>query len=118
MTPRSAALPTLALALALTLLPGAAALAQAPERPGDVGRGGQIAQERCASCHVVAPGQAAPANAAPPNLVDLAREEDGNNLKILEALEEAQHPAIPGGALQRQDLRDVVAYIRTLESAP
>jgi mono/diheme cytochrome c family protein len=115
MTPRSAALPTLALSLAL---PVAAALAQAPERPGDAGRGGQIAQERCASCHVVAPGQPTPANAAPPNFADLAKEEDGNDLKILEALEEARHPAIPGGALQRQDLRDVVAYIRTLDTAP
>jgi mono/diheme cytochrome c family protein len=104
--------PALLLSALATLWLPAAALAQQPEQAGDPARGHQVAQQACADCHQIGNGEGKQqANA--PSFQEIAKGADKNNLELIGALESGKHPKI-SQPLQRQQMRDVVAYIRQL----
>ena len=110
--------------VAMLALP-AVVLAQTNEQLGDPARGQTIAQQSCSGCHAIGrEGTASPvANATP--FLTLAEQTDANNLELLAMLdnlelldrpERPKHPLVPG--VDRQQMRDVVSYIRSLIVPP
>lgn len=93
---------------ALAALAPAAAYA-AP--PADAAHGGSIAQRWCAACHLVAPDQKrASADVAP--FAEVARTK--TNAQIADFLTDP-HPKMPDLHLNRQEIADLVAYVRSLD---
>jgi len=92
------------------LLPISFAPAWAAGRP-ELGR--QLAERWCASCHVVGPGQKE-ASADVPPFASIARRGDLSE-SILAAFLSTPHPPMPNLSLSRQDVSDVLAYIRSLQ---
>ncbi|WP_262266377.1 c-type cytochrome [Microvirga yunnanensis] len=99
-------LPDLAGALVLTLLSGPAWSAGNPER------GRQLADRWCASCHLVGPEQRE-ASADVPSFASVARRDDLSEA-LLAAFLTNPHPPMPNMSLTRQEIADVLAYIRGL----
>ena len=76
----------------------------------DAAHGEQIARRWCASCHLVAPDQKkASADVAP--FATLAK--DKTNAQLADFLTDP-HPKMPDLKLSRDEIGDLVAYIRTL----
>jgi cytochrome c2 len=77
-------------------------------------RSGQIIAERwCASCHLVAQDQVRAIDGVP-TFAEVARREDVT-ADGLRAFLSSPHPQMPDMALTRDEIRDLVAYIKTLE---
>ena len=88
---------------------------QSPMRASAAGNpktGLQIAQRWCASCHLVAPEQRA-GSADVPTFQAIARREDLTEA-LLTAFLSSSHPRMPDMALSRQEIADLVAYIRSV----
>jgi cytochrome c len=85
---------------------------------GDPRRGRLIAERDCAACH--APGRAGPSRvAAAPAFRELHKRYDVEDLA--EALAEGivtGHPAMPSKPYPPDDVRDLIAYLHTLEPRP
>ncbi|WP_294536550.1 cytochrome c [uncultured Rhodoblastus sp.] len=96
------------LALALAALAPSAAFAYV-----DAGRGENIARRWCAPCHVAAPDQKS-ASADVPPFLSLARSKTDQELA---AFLTDPHPKMPNLHLSREEIADLVAYIRSLDSA-
>ena len=79
---------------------------------GNPERGRQLAERWCASCHVVGPGQRE-ASADVPTFASIARREDLSE-SFLVAFLTTPHPPMPNMNLSRQEIADVLAYIRSL----
>jgi mono/diheme cytochrome c family protein len=79
---------------------------------GDAERGRQLAERWCASCHLVGPGQRE-ASADVPTFSAIAGREDLPE-SLLAAFLTTPHPPMPNMALSRQEIADVLAYIRSL----
>jgi cytochrome c len=82
---------------------------------GDPMRGRLLAERDCAVCHATGPSDHSPLAAAPP-FRELHRRYDVENLA--EALAEGivtGHPAMPSKPYPPDDVRDLIAYLRTLE---
>lgn len=79
---------------------------------GNADRGRQLAERWCASCHLVGPGQRE-ASADVPTFASIARREDLPE-SFLAAFLTTPHPPMPNMNLSRQEIADVLAYIRTL----
>jgi mono/diheme cytochrome c family protein len=93
------------LALALAALAPSAALAFA-----DAGQGENIAKRWCAPCHLAAPDQQrASADVAP--FTTVARSKTDQQLA---AFLTDPHPKMPNLQLSREEIADLVAYIRSL----
>jgi mono/diheme cytochrome c family protein len=99
----------------------ALALAQQEEHAGDPARGQQVAQQSCSACHAIGRDEIASPVANATAFRALADQTNANNLELLAKLdnlellnrpEGGKHPPIPG--VDRQLLRDVIAYIRSL----
>ncbi len=103
-------LATIALAAAAS-----AAMAQSTLGPGlgDAGRGRLIATTWCASCHLVAPGQARVSTDVP-SFASMAQRLP-TDVDVLAAFVANPHPPMPNLSLSRQDIRDVLTYIATLK---
>jgi len=99
-------IPVLASVVVLTLVAGSALSAGNPEQ------GRRLAERWCASCHVVGPGQQQ-ALADVPTFASIARREDLSE-SLLAAFLTAPHPPMPNLSLSRQEIADVLAYIRSL----
>ena len=95
----------LGLGLALVALAPAYAFAAA-----DASDGEQIARRWCAACHIVAPDQKR-ANADVAPFADVARHK--TDAQIADFLTDP-HPKMPDMSLTRQEIADLVAYIRSL----
>ncbi len=94
--------------LALAALLPCAAFA-AP--PADAAHGESIARRWCAACHLVAPDQKrASADVAP--FAEVARTK--TNAQIADFLTDP-HPKMPDLHLSRQEIADLVAYVRSLD---
>ena len=85
----------------------------AASRPGDPEAGRQLAEQWCSTCHAVATGDTAAdvgpawtAIAADPDLTD----------EHIETFLAAPHGQMEPLSLSRQQIRDLVAYIRSLGS--
>ena len=110
---------TLAAATALAACapgPDVGSAPAAPLRPGDVARGEALARTRCAACHAIGPTGASPMAEAPP-FRDLHTRYPVRFLQ--EALAEGlttAHPAMPQVELQPDQIRDLIAYVESLEA--
>jgi mono/diheme cytochrome c family protein len=96
-----------ALVLALPLLASSDALAY------DAARGGRLAKQWCASCHIVSSDQSSGADAAPP-FSSIANRPDFAEKRTARFLTHS-HPRMPGVHLSRDEARDLSAYIATLK---
>ncbi|WP_292160794.1 cytochrome c [Brevundimonas sp.] len=84
--------------------------------PAAVLRGEALAQQRCAACHAVGPTGASPMAEAPP-FRDLHTRYPVRFLE--EALAEGlttAHPAMPQVELQPDQIRDLIAWLESLEA--
>ena len=105
-------------ALAALLLMAASAAAGQEARPApedELARGRAIAEVHCSRCHAIANEGASPMEGAPP-LRDLQRRYPVDSLA--EALAEGivtGHPSMPEFQLDPGQVRDVIAYLKSLE---
>ena len=78
---------------------------------GDAAVGRAIAERWCASCHLVAQDQRSAADV--PSFQSIARKPDiGESLLV--AFLATSHPRMPDMSLSRQEIADLLAYIRGL----
>ena len=82
-----------------------------PAFANDATNGQRIAERWCASCHVVKSGQAMASADVPPFTAVAAKYSD---VATLTAFLSAPYPRMPAMALSREEISDLVAYIRTL----
>ncbi len=85
--------------------------------PGAVLRGERLAGEYCAACHAVGVGGASPMAEAPPFRT---LHERYPVTFLQEALAEGlvtAHPAMPAVELDPDQIRDLIAYLESLEAA-
>lgn len=102
-----ASLRSICLSLAL-----ASNLATSPVLAADADHGADIAKRWCASCHVVAGGQAA-ASADVPSFMSIARK-PGFSPEGLAFFLLDPHPKMPNFPLSRAEAGDIAAYIGSL----
>jgi mono/diheme cytochrome c family protein len=76
----------------------------------DTGRA--IAERWCSSCHLVGPDQTS-AVADVPSFMSIAQRSD-SELDALEGFLADPHPPMPDMSLTRNEIRDLLAYIRSL----
>lgn len=100
--------------LALLLL--AAPVLAAPPAPADPANGERLSRRWCASCHLVAAGQAT-ASADAPTFEALANAPAKTPQAIADflALTESTHSKMPDMSLSRVEIGDIAAYIATLK---
>jgi len=79
---------------------------------GDAARGAVIAKRWCVNCHVVSADQTT-AKVDVPTFADIARRRPDD--RALSSFLVNPHPPMPDLSLTRQEIDDVVAYIRSLE---
>ncbi len=83
--------------------------ANALENPA---KGKALAEQWCSSCHLVSPDQASAKADAPP-FMTIARRSD-EDLERLAVFLIDPHPKMPNFNLSRQQIADILGYIRTL----
>jgi len=88
-------------------------LSSQPFAAGLASTGKDIALKWCASCHVVTEGQES-ASADVPAFASIA-ERYGEEIGALEAFLADPHPVMPDMSLTRQEIRDLLAYIDSLD---
>ena len=98
---------TAAVVLALS-----AALATAVAAPGDSARGGKLAKQWCASCHIVSSDQSRGADFAP-TFASIAKR-PGFTANYTAQFLTRSHPRMPDVHLTRDEARDLGAYIASL----
>lgn len=88
------------------------------ERPGDPAAGRQVAEQSCRRCHAI--GREGGRSAAPA-LRTIAESEDASHQRLLAIFDNlgllSRHPGAthpPVSNLDRQKMRDVIAYMQTL----
>ena len=79
---------------------------------GDAARGAVIAKRWCVNCHVVSADQTS-AKVDVPTFADIARRRQDD--RALSRFLVDPHPPMPNLNLTRQEIDDVVAYIRSLD---
>jgi len=88
--------------------------ARAQEDIGDPKAGAIVASEICASCHAVSPEQRMSPILEAPRFEDVANT-SGMTAMALFACMTTSHPTMPNIILEPEDLRNVVAYILSLQ---
>jgi mono/diheme cytochrome c family protein len=101
-----------ALTMSLALL-AAPALAQ-PQPAPLVEAGARIAQQWCANCHAIAPGQQPPTGDAAPSFPAIARLTPTTEMSLRVFLQ-TPHVNMPNYQLSRAETDAVVAYILSLK---
>ena len=79
---------------------------------GDAAHGAVIAKRWCVNCHVVSADQTS-AKVDVPTFADIARRQPDD--RALSSFLVKPHPPMPDLSLTRQEIDDVVAYIRSLD---
>ena len=77
----------------------------------DAAKGGQLAQQWCASCHVTGGTPAANLQQGPPSFSTIAHARTADQLR---AFLSHPHGAMPDLSLTRAEIDDLVGYIETL----
>jgi len=77
-----------------------------------VSRGHALAGQLCSGCHVVDPRQGGVVSDGVPTFMSIAGQLDDEAIET--RLLAPSHPAMPEPPLDREQRRDIVAYIRTL----
>ena len=96
-----------------------AALMAAPcgasaQTAGDTAKGHQFAQQICSECHTVEKGQRPSPNGQAPNFETIAKT-PGMTAIALTAVLRTPHRNMPNIIIADDDLRDVVAYVLSLQ---
>ena len=87
------------------------------EPPGDPARGHELAHQFCSSCHLVDLNQRGPVPDGIASFMALAVRPGGETENgLLGSLINPPHPEMPSPPLDRQQMRDVVAYILSLRT--
>ncbi|HEV2154739.1 cytochrome c [Bradyrhizobium sp.] len=94
------------------LLAAASGLAASSAVAADADHGADLAKRWCASCHVVASGQAQ-ASADVPSFASVARRPDFSPERLAFFLLDP-HPKMPNFPLSRTEAGDIAAYIGSL----
>jgi mono/diheme cytochrome c family protein len=89
------------------------ALASPGVAAGDPEAGRALAEQWCASCHLVSPGQTSATTEAPAFASIAQRAPDA--LAALAGYLADPHPPMPNFSLTRQEIRDLLAYIASLK---
>jgi mono/diheme cytochrome c family protein len=101
------------LTLAGTLL--LALSSQAFAQEADIEAGAAYAEQVCAACHAVLPNETiSPLPEAPP--FQSVADTPGMTELALTVWLQSSHPTMPNIVLEQNDLRNVVAYIRSLKT--
>jgi mono/diheme cytochrome c family protein len=87
-------------------------MAVPPAAAADVAKGGIIAKRWCAACHLVAPDQTM-ANSDAPSFTSIAHKKPTS--RALSAFLTDPHPKMPDMNLTRDEIADIVAYIKGLD---
>ena len=77
----------------------------------DATKGSQLAQQWCASCHVISGSRAGNVQEGPPSFPTIARARTADQLR---AFLSHPHGAMPDLSLSRAEIDDLVGYIETL----
>jgi len=101
----------LLLTIVMMLTLGSAALAQ----EADVEAGAAYAEQVCAACHAVLPNEQISPLPQAPTFQSVADTPGMTELALTVWLQ-SSHPTMPNIILKPDDLRNVVAYIRSLET--
>jgi len=88
------------------------AVITAPPVQADVSKGGQLARQWCASCHVIGDSTANTVQQGPPSFRTIAR--SGMNAEQLRSFLTHPHGAMPDLSLTRAEIDDLIGYIETL----
>lgn len=102
------------------LLPYAAAIAalattfSAPVRAADAEHGHQLARQWCASCHLIDNSGTGTTIDMAPSFPSVAADPQKSDEKRLAAWLQTSHPQMPNFDLSRNNIADLVAYIRSL----
>ncbi len=80
---------------------------------GDAANGKRLAEEWCASCHLVSPEQTSATTEAPP--FEEIAERPPEAIETLDTFLQNPHPPMPQLSLTRAEIRDLVAYIESLK---
>ncbi|WFU28870.1 cytochrome c [Bradyrhizobium sp. CB1717] len=94
------------------LLVATSSLSASSALAADAGHGADLAKRWCASCHVVASGQAE-ASADVPSFASVARRAEFSSEKLAFFLLDP-HPKMPNFPLSRSEAGDIAAYIGSL----
>jgi cytochrome c len=78
----------------------------------DAGKGGQLARQWCANCHLIGDERSGPIPQGPPSFRTIAQ--SGLTADQLRAFLSNPHGAMPNLSLTRSEIDDLVAYIGTL----
>jgi len=100
-------------ALAAFLIAVPAGLVQAQDVPARL-KGATLAQQICAECHAVQPGQPRSPNGQAPTFETVAKT-PGMTAIALTVILRTSHRTMPNIILADDDLRNVIAYIMTLK---
>ena len=79
---------------------------------GNAETGGAIAERWCSSCHLVSSDQTSAAADAP-SFMSIAQKSE-SEIDALEGFLADPHPPMPDMSLSRNEIRDLLAYIRSL----
>ncbi len=101
-----------ALALALAV---AAPVQAKPKRDPAVVRGHEVARQACAACHAVDPGKSSPVPKAPPFASREMQHVAGLEGRLA-GLTAGGHYGMPPQALTDPQVRDLLAYIESLDA--
>ena len=96
----------------LTLAAFVLATAVAYSAYADAARGGQLARQWCANCHVIGANQSGGVPQGPPSFPAIAR--SGLTTEQLRVFLSHPHGAMPDLALTRAEIDDLIGYIETL----
>ncbi len=100
------------MALAALLLAGCH---EARAQDADIAAGAAYAKQVCAACHAVLPNQEFSPLPQAPTFESVANTPGMTELALTVWLQ-SSHPTMPNIILKQDDLRNVVAYIRSLET--
>lgn len=106
--------PQLLAALLAACLTLASETALAQVGPPDAQNGGALAERLCATCHAVSGEAGARSRPDVPGFTAIARSPDTTPERLAGAII-LPHPAMPGIALTRAEIRDIIAYIMSLK---
>ena len=96
---------------------GAAAMMTTSVRAQEIGdpkAGRAYAEENCAECHAIAPGDYDSPNMGAPGFVEIANV-PGMSEVALFSFFQTPHPMMPNFIVETADIRDLIAYIRSLK---
>jgi len=100
--------------LSLCFIAALSLVSAGPSAAADAENGLRIAQRWCAECHLVTPNQ----SRAKADVMPFASVAERKTAQEISAFLTDPHPKMPNMGLSRTEIADIVAYIKSLGSAP